>query len=145
MCPIFLSLLTTNLERCLKGTVMTFESEGFDLGKRGKSCSVSLWMQSESLHCYPLRIHSLCSETVLSIWPGRLNFSVFPRAEAVNNEFTAAGETHLRNSINQNTCWGNGFSKSYQGRAQEKLYLACGCSVNWGQTVQGRTAEFLLV
>lgn len=102
-------------------------------GEKGKELfSVSECKDTALLHT----VDSLTLQwNCVSNRAGRLNFSVFPWAEAVNNESTAAGETHLRNSINQNTCGsGNGFPKSCQGRSQEKLYLACGPSVNWGQT-----------
>lgn len=47
MYAVFLSPLTTNLERCLKDM---FESEVFYFGEEGKSCSVSLCEYKVS-HC----------------------------------------------------------------------------------------------
>lgn len=64
---IFLSLLTVNLERCLKEM---FESKVFYLGKGGKSCSVSL-CECRVSHCTVIHcglIHSAVNLLVYSDW-----------------------------------------------------------------------------
>lgn len=76
MCAIFLSLLTTNLERCLEGAAMTFGSEGFDLGKRESAvqchceCKVS---RCAVIHCG--FIHSAVKLCAYLAWKAEL-FSV---------------------------------------------------------------------
>lgn len=67
---VFLSLFTIHLERSLKEMGMTFESEGVFLGKRGKSCSVSLCEYKVS-HCTVIHcglIHSTVNLLVYSDW-----------------------------------------------------------------------------
>lgn len=70
MYAIFLSHLTINLERFRKESGMTFESEGFYLGKWGKSCSVSLH-ECKVSHCTVIHcglIHSTVNLLVYSDW-----------------------------------------------------------------------------